>query len=409
MIISNSFFVQVIEDGSMLRGEIRATKPLAQAYSDGTCVPNWTVAANQPVVYVVLQNGASWVLPDNIYTWYYNGSAIQWDDQGKSLVHPSGLPAGTFEKVTDFTPEMYAQGQYVPAIKICKNVANDNNVDIDVLRFEGSKTLATNAVPFSAFINITITELIKGGYVGMIYLADGTVDKDISSPTDTVGLVAHLYDSNGNEMTNAQNGAKYEWLINDTVKVAKGTTNTLTVTEQDVYDYAIITCRFYLPKDDPENPGTNVDTLVSTDYLEIDDTQDPQEMYFAYNGANGKSASLRQGESVTFNIWVGDAGNPSQSNVDTAFSAWKVLLVDSTKQTLKQALSSYDSTLKDADQTTGYRPMVDKNKTPGSDGDTNVSSGIAKITIPFAVAALTAGGQSTSGGIRGYVQAQTQS
>jgi hypothetical protein len=118
---------------------------------------------------------------------------------------------------------------------------------------------------------------------------------------------------------------------------------------------------------------------------------------------------LRQGESVTFNIWVGDAGNPSQSNVDTAFSAWKVLLVDSDKQTLKQALSSYDSTLKDADQTTGYRPMVDKNKTPGSEGDTNVSSGIAKITIPFAVAALTAGGQSTSGGIRGYVQAQTQS
>lgn len=407
MIISNSFFVQVIEDGSMLRGEIRSTKPLSQAYSDGTCVPNWTVAANQPVVYVVLQNGSSWVLPDNVYTWFYNGSAIQWDENGKSLVHASGLPAGTFEKVDNFTPDMYSQGQYVPAIKICKNVASDSNVDIDVLRFEGSKTLATNAVPFSAFINITITELIKGGYVGMIYLADGTTDKDISSPTDTVGLVAHLYDSDGNEMTNAQNGVKYRWLINDVEKVAKGTTNTLTVTEQDVYDYAIVRCEFYMPKDN--GSGTNVDTLVSTDYLEIDDTQDPQEMYFAYNGANGKAASLRNGESVTFNIWVGDAGNPSQSNVDNSFSVWKVLLVDSNKQTLKQALSSYDSTLKDADQTTGYRPMVDKDKTPGSEGDTNVSSGIAKITIPFAVAALTAGGDSTSGGIRGYVQAQTQS
>ena len=407
MIISNSFFVQVIEDGSMLRGEIRSTKPLAQAYSDGTCVPNWTVAANQPVVYVVLQNGSSWVLPDNVYTWFYNGSAIQWDENGKSLVHASGLPAGTFEKVDNFTPDMYSQGQYVPAIKICKNVASDSNVDIDVLRFEGTKTLATNAVPFSAFINITITELIKGGYVGMIYLADGTTDKDISSPTDTVGLVAHLYDSDGNEMTNAQNGVKYRWLINDVEKVAKGTTNTLTVTEQDVYDYAIVRCEFYMPKDN--GSGTNVDTLVSTDYLEIDDTQDPQEMYFAYNGANGKAASLRNGESVTFNIWVGDAGNPSQSNVDNSFCVWKVLLVDSNKQTLKQALSSYDSTLKDADQTTGYRPMVDKDKTPGSEGDTNVSSGIAKITIPFAVAALTAGGDSTSGGIRGYVQAQTQS
>lgn len=392
----------------MLRGEIRSTKPLAQSYSDGTCVPNWTDTTKQPIVYIVLQNGSSWVLPDANYQWYYNGQPIQWDDQGKSLVHASGLAAGTFEKVTNFTPEMYQSGQYVPAIKIVKNVASDNNVDIDVIRFEGFKTLATNAVPFSAFINITITELIRGGYVGMIYLDGNTTDKDISSPTDTVGLVARLYDSSGNEMTSGTNGAKYEWFINDTVKIAKGTTNTLTVTEQDVYDYAIVKVKFYMPKDNPENPGTNIDTLVATDYLEVDDTQDPEEMYFAYNGANGKAASLRQGESVTFNIWVGNAGNPSQSNVNTAFSVWKVLLVDSNKQTLMQALSSYDSTLKDADQQTGYRPMVDKNKTPGSEGDTNVSSGIAKITIPFAVAALNAAGESTSGGIRGYVQAQTQ-
>lgn len=392
MIISNSFFVQVIEDGSMLRGEIRSTQPLAQAYSDGTCVPNWAGGVNRPTVYIVLQNGASWILPDSTYKWRYNGTEIQWDDAGKSKVC-GDLPAGTFEKVTNYTPEMYQSGQYVPAIKIVKNVANSNNVDIDVISFEGQKTLATNPVPFQASINVTITELIKGGYVGMIYLASGTVDKDISSPTDTVGLVAHLYDSNGNEMTNAQNGAKYEWLINDTVKVAKGATNTLTVTEQDVYDYAIVTCKFYMPKDN--GSGTNVDTLVSTDYLEVDDTQDPQEMYFAYNGANGKSASLRQGESVTFTIWVGDAGNPSASNVDTSFSSWKVLLVDSNKQTLMQDLSSADYGSQAAADANGYRAMT-------------VNNGKATITVPFALAALTAGGQSTSGGIRGYVQAQTQ-
>lgn len=393
MIISNSFFVQVIEDGSMLRGEIRSTQPLAQAYSDGTCVPNWAGGVSQPTVYIVLQNGASWILPDSSYKWRYNGTEIQWDDAGKSLVC-GDLPAGTFEKVTNYTPEMYQSGQYVPAIKIVKNVASSNNVDIDVISFEGQKTLATNAIPFQASINVTITELIKGGYVGMIYLASGTVDKDISSPTDTVGLVARLYDSSGNEMTNAQNGVKYRWLINDTEKVAKGATNTLTVTEQDVYDYAIVKCEFYMPKDN--GSGTNVDTLVSTDYLEVDDTQDPQEMYFAYNGANGKSASLRQGESVTFTIWVGDAGNPSASNVDTSFSSWKVLLVDSNKQTLMQDLSSADYGSQAAADANGYRAMT-------------VNNGKATITVPFALAALTAGGQSTGGGIRGYVQAQTQS
>ena len=116
----------------------------------------------------------------------------------------------------------------------------------------------------------------------------------------------------------------------------------------------------------------------------------------AYNGANGKSASLRAGESVAFSIWVGDAGNPSPSNVDTHFSAWKVMLVDSNKQTLMQSLSSLHNSINDviSGDPNGYREM-------------NSANGIATITIPFAVAAMTAGGQNTSGGIRGYVVAQT--
>lgn len=392
MIISNSFFVQVIEDGSALRGEIRATAPLSQAYNDGTCVPNWSGGVMNPTVYIVLQNGGRYELPDDSYTWFYNEEKIEFDSNGRSNYMPNNkLAAGTFVRVTNFTPEMYQSGQYVPAMKIAKNVASSENVDIDVIRFSGQKTINTNPVKFAATIDVSITELMKGGYIGMIYL-NGSTDKDISSKTDTVKLIAHLYDSNGEEVS-AQKGARYRWLINDTERVAKGTTNTLTVTESDIYDYGIVRCEFYFPIDD--GTGTKVDTLVSTDFLEIDDTQDPQEMYFAYNGAYGKSASLRTGEHVEFTIWVGDAGNPSLSNVDTRFSQWKVMLVDSNKQTLMQSLSSYDASIKNADAS-GYRPM-------------NVSSGKATINIPFAVAALNAGGQSTSGGIRGYVQAQTNS
>lgn len=390
MIISNSFFVQVIEDGSMLRGEIRSTQPLAQAYNDGSCIPNWSNGVANPTVYIVLQNGAQYIIPDSGGKWYYNGTEIEFDAQGKSLAHPSGLAAGTFELVTNFTPEMYQSGQYVPAIRIAKNVASNENVNIDVIRYDGQKTLATNPVPFSASININITEMMKGGYIGMIYLRDGAADKDISSKTDTVPLVARLFDSEGNEMTNAENGAKYKWFINDTVKIALGATNTLTITEQDVYDYAVVKCEFYIPKDGEQ--GQKVDTLVSSDFFEIDDTQDPQEMYFAYNGANGKAASLRSGESVTFSIWVGEAGNPSASNVDTAFTVWKVLLVDSNKQTLMQSLLA-DYGIADADAN-GYRLLTSAN-------------GVATITIPFALAATTAGGSSDSGGIRGYVTAQT--
>ena len=115
----------------MLRGEIRSTQPLQQAYTDGVCVPNWAAGVNQPIVYIVLQNGASYVLPDANYKWYYNGNEIEWDANGKSKAVAT-LAAGTFEQVTKYTPEMYQSGQYVPAIKIVKNVASSNNVDIDV-------------------------------------------------------------------------------------------------------------------------------------------------------------------------------------------------------------------------------------------------------------------------------------
>lgn len=390
MQISNSFFVQVIEDGSSIRGEIRSTAPLAQAFNGGSCVPNWTpTGSNNPVVYIVLQNGGSYVLPDNTYKWYYNDEEILWDSNGKSLaMNNNGLAAGTFEKVTNYTPEMYQSGQYVPAIKIAKNLASSDNVDIDVIRFDGQKTLSTNPIKFTASIDVSITELLNGGYIGLIYLAQGTTDKDISSPTDTVGLQARLYNSDGNVVTS---GVKYRWLINDTEKVAKGTTSTLTVTASDIYDYGIVKCEFYIT-------DNGVDTLVSSDYLEIDDTQDPQEMYFAYNGANGKAASLRSGESVTFNIWVANAGNPNQTQnpPDTSFTQWKVMLVDSNKQTLMQDLSAAQYGAYAAADANGYRALT-------------ASNGVATAVVPFDLAALTAAGDSTSGGIRGYVIAQTNS
>lgn len=392
MQISNSFFVQVIEDGSSIRGEIRSTAPLAQAFNGGSCVPNWTpTGSNNPVVYIVLQNGGSYVLPDNTYKWYYNDEEILWDSNGKSLaMNNNGLAAGTFEKVTNYTPEMYQSGQYVPAIKIAKNLASSDNVDIDVIRFDGQKTLSTNPIKFTASIDVSITELLNGGYIGLIYLdiEQGTTDKDISSPTDTVRLQARLYNSDGNVVTS---GVKYRWLINDTEKVAKGTTSTLTVTASDIYDYGIVKCEFYIT-------DNGVDTLVSSDYLEIDDTQDPQEMYFAYNGANGKAASLRSGESVTFNIWVANAGNPNQTqnHPDTSFTQWKVMLVDSNKQTLLQDLSAAQYGAYAAADANGYRALT-------------ASNGVATAVVPFDLAALTAAGDSTSGGIRGYVIAQTNS
>lgn len=344
--ISNRFFVQVIEDGATLHGEIRATKSLTQAFKNPGCIPDWTVADNQPTIYVTLQNGTTFILPDSTYKWYYNGNEITWNGNTSNAV--ADLAAGTFQKVTNYTPSGYSAGQYVPAIKIVKNLANSSNVDIDVIRFDGQKTLSSNPVAFSASLNVTITEWTEGGYLGIINFLNGIAD--IDSQNTSVTCQGLLYDGDGTALSS---GVTYKWYFEGDSTV-KGTAQSFTVTAADVIDYVMVRCEFYMTVE-------GVSTLVYTAYAGIDDTQDPEYMWIQYNGANGNSASLRENESVTFSIWVGKADDPTYK--DVSFTSFKVKLFDSTGTVVTATSStSYtvanDSTIKKTpDGTTGYRTL----------------------------------------------------
>lgn len=352
--ISNKFFVQVIDDGATLHGEIRATKSLTQSYTGTTCVPNWTVTDNQPIIYISLMNGTTFIVPDSTYTWYYNGTAITWDSNGKSNAVGS-LVAGTFEKVTNYTPSGYNTGEYVPAIKIVKNLASSSNVDIDVIRFDGQATLTTNPVAFSASLNVTITEWLEGGgYLGVINFTNGIADIDSTHTSVTCNAV--LYNGDGNAITT---GVTYKWYKEgDSSQV--GSSASLTVTDSMVVDYAVFRCEFWMTVD-----GTS--TNVATARVGIDDTQDPEYMWIQYNGANGNSASLRSGESVSFTVWVGKADDPTY--VYTTFTSFKVKLFDSTGATITADLKP---TFADPDSS-GYRTL-------------NVSSNKATFTVTYNIA-----------------------
>ena len=359
--ISNRFFVQVIEDGTTLHGEIRATKSLTQAYKNPGCIPNWTVPANQPTIYVTLQNGTSFILPDSTYKWFYNGNEIEWEGNTSKAI--GNLPAGTFVKVTDCTPSGYSSGQYVPAIKIVKNLANSTNVDIDVIRFDGQKTLSTNPVAFSASLNITITEWTEGGYLGIINFLNGIAD--IDSTNTSVTCQGILYDGDGNQVSS---NVSYKWYFEGDPTI-KGTSSSLTVTDAQVVDYVMVRCEFYVTVE-------GVASRVYTAYAGIDDTQDPEYMWIQYNGANGNSASLRENEAVTFSIWVGKADDPTYK--DTNFTSFKAKLFDSTGAVVTATSStSYtvanDSTIKKTpDGTTGYRPL-----------DVNTTTGVATAKLYY--------------------------
>lgn len=357
--ISNKFFVQIIEDGTTLHGEIRATKSLTQAYKDSACIPDWTQTANQPTIYVTLQNGSTFITPDSNYNWYYNGQLITWDSNGKSIA-VEGLEAGTFEKVTNYTPSGYSSGVYVPAIKIVKNLASSTNVDIDVIRFDGQATLSTNPVDFSASINITITEWMQGGgYLGIINFQNGIADIDANNKSVTAEGI--LYDADGNVVSD---GLTRKWYFEGDSTI-KGTGSSLTITDSMVVDYVMVRCEFYMLVN-------NVETLVYTAYAGVDDTQDPEYMWIRYNGANGNTASLRKDESVTFSAWVGVADNPSEKNTD--FGYFYVKLFNSNKELLLGTIDGFtDPVSTDSSSAMyGYRVL-------------QVSSAVASWTVTYAV------------------------
>lgn len=277
--ISNKLFVQIIEDGTTLHGELRATRSLTQSYKAGTCIPDWTNASYQPTIYLSLMNGADVIAPDSGYKWYYNGTEITASD--------------TRFQITTYS----LSGVSVPALKIVANLADSTNVDIDVITFEGQKTLATNPVPLKASINVTITEWIEGGYLGVIDFANGIAD--ITRDNATVTATATLFDGDGDEVADAT----YKWYIEGSSTLL-GTGKSITITESMVVDYAILRCEFYRVL-----AGQSTATLVFTKYAEVDDKQDPETMWVYYNGANSNTASLKDGQSVTFNIWVGKNDN----------------------------------------------------------------------------------------------------
>lgn len=297
--ISNRFFVSAITDGVTLHGSLRADKSLVQAWN-GTAIPDWTIAANQPTITLSLLKGSTSVAPLS-WKWFYNNVEITSSD-------------------TRFVMGTNAQGQ--PTLKIVKNLASSSNVDIDIITITGQVESAGVPVDFSSSIEVRISTLTGSGYVGVVSFPNGS---DISQPGQEITLVPTLFKESG-----AVSDFSVKWYVNDieiTATSGSGTRKSgknLIITEGDVVDYAVVRCDFYVDGD-----------MVTSEHVGVDDTQDVEYMYIQFNGANGNSASLHSGQTVTFDIWVAAADNPDDLNIMGRFTKYEVKLLNSAGSTIQ--------------------------------------------------------------------------
>ena len=290
--ISNRFYVTALEDGTTLHGNLASDKSLSQSWNGTGAVPNWTVAANQPTIYLTLLSGTTLIGSGVTGEWYYNDEA-----------NPIGGSDTRFQ-ITTKQITYAGQSATVPALKIISNLASSSNVDVDTITFKGTYTINGDAIGFTATAQIRISEISKGSNVGVINFVGGI--SDITESGQTITMYGKCY---GGETGDDIGGYTTKWYLNDDPTVHNGEPKTVDgvqyqnafqVKESDVVDHATIRCEFYKGGE-----------LLDTAYANVDDMQDPEFMYIQYEGNNGNAASLRNGETAHFSIWVGRRDDPA--------------------------------------------------------------------------------------------------
>jgi len=317
--ISNRFYITSLEDGVTLHGNLESDRSLSQGWNKNVAVPDWTVAANQPTVYLTLLSGSTLVVPNNNFTWKYNGVAIEFSSQQSTVGGQSGYLStdGKFFKTTK-SVTYGASTQNMPALRIVANLAASDNADVDTIAFEGSYSLGGSPVNFVCSTQVRISSFKDGSYFGVVEFVNGT--KVITAPGQTITMYGVLYDATGSPVS----GISTQWSLNGGSATAgqtiSGHTNAYQVSEGSVTDHATVRCDFV--KDG---------NVVYTEFVYVDDMQDPEFLYIQYNGANGNAASLRKGETATFQMWVGTRDDPSVlgGTGSPTYNTIKVKLYDS--------------------------------------------------------------------------------
>lgn len=305
--IVGRFFVTAIADGMTIHGNLTTDKSLVQRWSGAVAVPDWTVAANQPTVTLTVYRGAALANVSDI-KWFINGTQITSSDTRFAIGTSGGKPT----------------------LKIVKNLASSTNADVDVISVTGKAESNGNGVDFSTSIDVKLGYISGSGYTGVVEFLDNS---DITAGQPSVTLIPRLYKESG-EVANS--GFSPRWFFNDATQITGSTTvdgvsivngvskggvsynNCLKVEERAVTDYSVVRCDFYVGSE-----------KVTAERVGIDDTVDEEYLWITYNGAEAKSASLAQGQSVTFKMWVATKDNPAETKYRSLFTRYRITAYNS--------------------------------------------------------------------------------
>jgi hypothetical protein len=205
-------------------------KPLFQSFDKQTGVPSpdWTQAANQPVLTPHATSLKDAAVALSHHSWTYNGVALVFN----------GATSGGY--TADSTGK-FALNPTTGALKIIGNLASAINTGNDTLEYSCVATV--NGDEYNLFASADIVIQIGGAssYYGWVDASSLQLDSD----TATVNLVPHLWLS-GNEVQNFY----VKWYKGSTVFAEKAAAATKNITRADVDGAATFIAEFYLNSSD---------------------------------------------------------------------------------------------------------------------------------------------------------------
>lgn len=329
--------IKFIRQGDSISSMLISTKALTQFVnaSTGAVSPDWSVAANQPVIYprIVSQLSGSVVTAVTDPVWRVDGAVLAFTG-GKTA-------DGKYESTT-----YDLGGQSVPALRIRANIMADATQN-RVVGFSGTINTGGVTTTVGADVSVTRNEAAGETYMGYISATNGGVMDDTNKSTV---LTASL-NKGGVAVTV---GIAYKWYYNtpadtdaikDNWEPVTGTAKTLSVSRDDVDTLKTFRCDFLISN-----------SPVASAFFDVRDDSDP--LYIIPNPNQREEALSSYQGSIVYSPLVRRRG---QSTNDAGW-AFSYVLSDVKGSTVRNASG--------ASITVTYSEML----AAGSDLDLNITA-----------------------------------
>lgn len=195
--------IQYVKQGDTLNTRLQSTFPLKQFVTAVTGQVSPSFETNKPCIYPVIRSSLTATRVAAIVTdvhWLYNGAEITFAQNGLSTMIGNQADNGTFKSEVKTV-----DGFTVPTLTVMKDLASSNNIDTDLIEFNGKANTGFEGVA-SAAIEVKIEQTEGEAYVAYAVIGNGgTIDADHAS----IQAAAHLLV--GGVEKKAADGVTFAW------------------------------------------------------------------------------------------------------------------------------------------------------------------------------------------------------